>query len=209
MAAHFQTDSRKSQHPFKTFMAQAPIVNLPTRTVPPAITFMETFMHSCLSALQTTALVSVTAAATLLLMQACGGGARADAAPPDAIEGVWESAVTITDCTSGAVLRSFKGAGVFARGGALTADNSLPPATRSTAFGQWRNTGGQAYSAGFRFYRFNSDGSLAGSQRVQRNITLAADANGFTGTLTGQVLDNAGAVLAPVCGSETATRISF
>ncbi len=162
-----------------------------------------------LNSLQTTSLVAVTAAATVMLMQACGGNALADDALPDPIEGVWESAVTITDCTSGAVLRTFKGAGLFARGGALTGDNSNPPATRSTAYGQWRKGSGMSYSAAFRFYRFNPDGTLAGSQRVQRAITMAADGNSFTGTITGQVLDNAGVVLAPVCGTETATRIAF
>jgi hypothetical protein len=161
------------------------------------------------TSLQTTALISVTAAATILLMQACGGGAWADDSPPDPIEGVWESAVTITDCASGAVARSFKGAGLFARGGALTADNSTPPPSRSTAFGQWRKGAGQAYTSAFRFYRFNPDGTLAGSQRVQRAITLAADGASFAGTITGQVVDNAGTVLAQICGNEVATRAAL
>ncbi len=159
--------------------------------------------------LQTLSLVSVTAAATLFLMQACGGGAWADEHAADPIEGVWESGVTITDCTSGAVLRTFKGEGLFQRGGALTADNSLPPTTRSTAFGQWRKLSGQSYTASARFLRFNADGSLAGSQRVQRTLTLAADGNTLTGTITAQVIDNAGVVIAPVCGTETSTRIVF
>jgi hypothetical protein len=162
-----------------------------------------------LDSLQTATLVSVTAAAAVFLMQACGGGALADDQPADPIEGVWESGVTITDCSSGAVLRTFKGVGLFARGGGLTGDNSQPPATHSTAFGQWRKGAGMAYSAAFRFYRFNPDGSLAGSQHVQRSITLGADGNSLTGTISGQVLDNAGVVLAPVCGTETGTRIAF
>jgi hypothetical protein len=159
--------------------------------------------------LEATALVSVTAAATLFLMQACGGGALADDDPADPIEGVWESGVTITNCNTGAVLLTFKGEGLFHRGGGLTADNSLPPSTRSTAFGQWRKQSAQGYTASFRFLRFNPDGSLAGSQRVQRTLTLSPDANSFTGTIAGQVLDNAGVVLAPVCGTESATRIVF
>jgi hypothetical protein len=162
-----------------------------------------------LNSLQSLSLVAVTAASTLFLMQACGGSALANDTLPDPIEGVWESAVTITDCTSGAVLRTFKGAGLFARSGAVTADNSNPPLTRSTAFGQWRKGSGQSYSTSFRFFRFNPDGSLAGTQRLQRAITLAADGNSFTGTVTGQVVDNAGVVLAPVCGTETAARIVF
>ncbi len=160
------------------------------------------------TSLKSAALIAVTAAAVSLVIQACGGSAVAQTAgDADAIEGVWESAVSIKDCTSGAVVRSFKGEGVFHRGGTLTADNSLPPATRSTSFGAWKRDAGVAYTAKFRFLRFNPDGTVAGTQRIARAIVLAADGNSFTGTITGQVLDNAEVVLQPVCGSETAVRI--
>lgn len=161
-----------------------------------------------LHALQTVSLVAVTAAATLLLIQACGGGAMAQASgDADPIEGVWESDVTIKDCATGTVLRTFKGVGLFHRGGSLTADNSLPRAAQGIALGNWRHDGGPSYTAYARFLRFNPDGSLAGSQKLQRNFTLAADANNFAGTVTGQVIDGGGAVLQPICGSETAVRI--
>ena len=160
------------------------------------------------TSLKSAALIAVTVAATSLVIQACGGNAVAQtASDADPIEGVWESAVSIKDCASGAVVRSFKGEGLFHRGGSLTADNSLPPATRGTSFGAWKRDSGAAYTAKFRFLRFNPDGTLAGSQRIARTIALAADGNSFTGTITGQVLDNAEVVLQPVCGSETAVRI--
>ena len=158
--------------------------------------------------LKSAALVAVTAAATSLLIQACGGGAVAQtASDADPIEGVWESSITIKDCASGAVVRSFKGEGMFHRGGSLTADNSLPPPTRGLALGNWQHGGGLTYTANFRFLRFNPDGSVAGSQKVQRVLNLSADRNSLTGTITGQVLDPAEVVLQPICGSETAVRI--
>ena len=161
-----------------------------------------------LSSLKTVSLVALTAATTSLLIQACGGGAIAQtAAEADPIEGVWESSVTIKDCSTSAVLRTFKGVGLFHRGGSLTADNSLPRAAQGIALGNWRNNGGSSYTANFRFLRFNPDSSLAGSQKVQRSMTLAADGNNLTGTLTGQVIDLSGVVLQPICGSETAIRI--
>ena len=126
------------------------------------------------SSLKTVSLVAATASATILLMQACGGGAIAQTAvDADPIEGVWESEVTIKDCSTSAVLRNFKGVGLFQRGGALTADNSLPRATQGIALGNWRRGSGQAYTANARFLRFNPDGSLAGSQKLQRTVTLA------------------------------------
>ncbi len=159
-------------------------------------------------ALKTVSLVAVTAAATSLLIQACGGGAVAQTAEgADPIEGVWESSVTIKDCSTGAVVRTFKGVGLFHRGGSLTADNSLPRATQGIALGNWRRDAGLSYTANFRFLRFNPDGSLAGSQKLQRTMTLAADGNNLAGTLAGQVIDLNGVVLQPICGSETAIRI--
>jgi carbamate kinase len=45
------------------------------------------------------------AVATMLFVQACGGGGFAVAAdPPDPIEGVWEATVTQRDCTTSAAL---------------------------------------------------------------------------------------------------------
>jgi hypothetical protein len=161
-----------------------------------------------MKSLKTYALVAASAAATTLLIQACGGGAVAQTtADADAIEGVWESSVTIKDCTSGAVLRTFKGVGLFHRGGSLTADNSLPRATQGIALGGWKRNAGQEYTANARFLRFNADGSLAGSQKLQRMLTLAADGNNFAGTIAAQVLDVDGAQVQALCGSETAIRI--
>jgi len=64
------------------------------------------------NSLKTFALVAVSAAATTLLMQACGGGANAQSTQQEAdpIEGAWESTVTIKDCTSGAALTTFTAA---------------------------------------------------------------------------------------------------
>ena len=161
-----------------------------------------------MTSLKTYALVAVSAAATTLLIQACGGGAIAQTtSDADAIEGMWESNVTIKDCTSGAVLRAFKGVGLFHRGGSLTADNSLPRATQGIALGNWKRGAGKEYTANARFLRFNADGSLAGSQKFQRALTLAADGNNFAGTLAAQVFDADGAQVQALCGSETAIRI--
>ena len=149
----------------------------------------------------------MTATATSLLIQACGGGAIAQTtAGADPIEGVWESSVTIKDCSTSAVLRTFKGVNLFHRGGSLTGDNSLPRAAQGIALGNWRHDG-SSYTANARFLRFNPDGSLAGSQKVQRSIVLAADGNNFAGTVAAQVIDLSGVVLQPICGSETAVRI--
>jgi hypothetical protein len=161
------------------------------------------------TSLKTFALVAVSAAATTFLLQACGGDANAQSAAPEAnaIEGAWESAVTIKDCTSGAVLTTFTGESLFHRGGTLTADNSTPVQTRGLGMGTWTQTATGAYTAQFHFLRFNADGSLAGSQKVVRTVTLAADGQSLTATIAAQQLDVSGALLHPICGSEVGTRV--
>jgi hypothetical protein len=159
-------------------------------------------------ALKSAALISITAVATSILIQACGGGAVAQtASDADAIEGVWDSTITIKDCTTAAVLKTFKGAGMFHRGGTLSADNSMPPPTRGAAMGVWKRGTGSNYTANMWFMRFNADGTLAGTQKVQRTLALAADSNSLTGTLALQIIDTSGAVLQQGCGSETAVRV--
>lgn len=149
--------------------------------------------------------------ATLLLVQACGGSndAIAQAASgADPVEGVWESEITIRDCTSGTVIRTFKGVNTFHRGGTLSDTNNGAPTTRGPGAGIWRaGAVAGSYTASFRFYRYNPDGTLAGSQRVNRTFTLGASGNSTTGTIAAQVLDTADTVLQNLCGTETSVRL--
>jgi hypothetical protein len=154
--------------------------------------------------------VAATSAASLVI-QACGGGPNAAAqaaSDADPIEGVWESAVSIRDCASGAVVRTFKGVTQFMRGGAAAGTNNQPPATQGPAFGVWkRNATGATYTASYRFFRYNPDGTVAGTQKLTRTLSLAADGNSSTGNISAQVLDNAETVLQTICGTDTAVRL--
>jgi hypothetical protein len=165
-------------------------------------------MMSTSKALKSVALIAITAAATSILIQACGGGAVAQtASDADVIEGVWDSTITIKDCTTSAVMTTFKGAGTFHRGGTLSADNSMPPPSRGAAMGIWKRGTGSNYTANLWFMRFNADGTLAGTQKVQRTLALGADSNSLTGTLTLQIINPAGTVVQQGCGSEVAVRV--
>ncbi len=161
------------------------------------------------TSLKTVALIAVTAAASSLLMQACGGDALAQASDADPVEGVWESALTVKDCASGAVLATFKGQAVLHRGGTMSADNSQPTVTRGAAYGTWKRGAGNAYTSTLVFMRFNPDSTLAGTQKVVRTFTLAADGNSLTGTNTAQIINTAGVVLQQACVSETSVRTSW
>lgn len=159
------------------------------------------------------ALVVVTAAATALLMQACGGDdAVAQSAPlsdVDPIQGVWDSTVTNKDCTSGAVNATSKVLVIIHRGGTVEVDSFMQRASRTDIYGIWKRGVGSAYTADVIHLRSNPDGTLAGSNKIRRTLTLSADTNAFSGTLAIQFVDTAGAVTGAACATETATRVTW
>ncbi|MGI8640873.1 MAG: Ig-like domain-containing protein [Pyrinomonadaceae bacterium] len=125
------------------------------------------------------------------------------------IEGVFDARVSTFNCQTGAPIANFRAMDVFHRGGTLTDTNAGPPTSRGPGFGTWRYLGGQLYTASFQFFRFNPDGTFAGSQRVIRpNITLSADGNQITGNVYAETLDPNDVVVAVVCGTSIATRVN-
>jgi len=124
----------------------------------------------------------------------------------EGIEGVWQSQVTITDC-HGTTLRAFIALNMFQAGGTLTDTDNQPPASHGPALGTWWSRGGGKFKSFFQFFRFNPDGTFAGSNAVEREITLDADDQAFTSTITVTVLNPAGVQVGSSCGSETAERL--
>ena len=155
-------------------------------------------------------LLTVTSSGMALLMQACGGGGDAhaqSATPPDPIQGLWQSNVTLKDCASGATIGSFRGLTLFNQGGTASADNNQPSATKGLAMGYWSRTVSGGYTVDLRFWRYDANGVPTGQQRLTRTITLAADGKSLTSTISTQVLDAADTVVQQACGIEAGARI--
>lgn len=143
--------------------------------------------------------------AAALFFQACSDSI-AQGTDADPYEGVWEATVTVRDCTSGATLAAFRGAQMIHRGGLLSDTNSTAPATRGPGMGVWSRNGNGTYAAKFRFYRYNADGSLAGSAIVTSTRTLSADGNAYSGDTRNEIRDPAGNLLASGCVTDTGVR---
>ena len=106
------------------------------------------------------------------------------------IEGVWDVRVTRRDCQTGDPTGiNPRVMNMFNRGGTLLETPSGPPTRRGPGLGTWQHLGGRSYSSVFRFFRFNADGTFAGTQRVARTIELSRDANEFTATASFEVFD--------------------
>jgi hypothetical protein len=121
------------------------------------------------------------------------------------LEGVWEAQVTRRVCATGEPIGTFRGMTNFIAGGALVGTNSNP--NPPTTYGRWQYLGSRHYVAVERFFRSNPDGSLAGVQRITRNITLARDGYHFTGINTSEVFDVDGNLIASGCTTDITRRV--
>ncbi|MGH9693199.1 MAG: hypothetical protein ACRD5Z_03575 [Bryobacteraceae bacterium] len=122
------------------------------------------------------------------------------------IAGLWESTVEITNCQSGTVLATFRGLGLFHRGGGLEQQNNMSPILGKTALGSWQYLGANHFAATFRFFRFDPNGIYIGIQKVTRDIQLDAVGNTFTSVISSTTYDVNNNIIATGCGTETATR---
>ncbi len=172
----------------------------PMKIIPRSIRFIHTLTAA---ALVCTSLLAVsTAAAQEATIDQTTAKARR-------IEGLWDSQANIINPQTGATLRTFRGLTMFIQGGSLTATNNQPatPTTTGPQFGRWEYLGHKQYTASFRFFRFNADGSFAGSQQVTRTFTVANGAQSFTGTLKLEILDASDNVIQMGQGTETSVRV--
>jgi hypothetical protein len=126
--------------------------------------------------------------------------------PAARLQGVWDSQATLTDCNGNilVMLRAFE---MFHQGGTLTSTDNTPPTLHGPGFGTWQHVGVGKYDAPFQFFNFNADGTFAGTQKIDRQIQLAADGNSYTSTVTFETFDPDGNLIFSGCGDEVATRL--
>ncbi len=121
--------------------------------------------------------------------------------------GTWLVQVTIRNCQTGAPIASFPSLLTYARGGTLmSTTSSLSPALNYPGQGVWHYVGGQSYAASFMFFRFNPDGSFAGTQKITQDIEHDRDADVLNITATFEVFNATGNVVGTGCVTATGTR---
>ncbi len=162
------------------------------------------------SLLKTFGAASLALIAVVLSIQIYVSGQESDRSFRSGLEGVWETVITPRNCQTGApVAPPFRGLLTFHSDGTLAEANTSPggQAARTAGHGVWkRERGWQEYSFAFMFYRFNPDGSLAGSQKIRQLVTLGERGDEFTTTGTVEILDANGNTLVNGCTTSTGTR---
>lgn len=123
------------------------------------------------------------------------------------LAGTWRVQVTVFDCKTGAVQRSFPALFAFAKGGTVTTTTAGQfPAVYTSGFGVWQHTGGRTYTAVLENFAFSPTGVWIQTHRFTRTIELDRGANDFTDTIKLEILDTSGNLIAPGCGTSVARR---
>ncbi|WP_426701119.1 hypothetical protein ACPPVV_17380 [Rhodanobacter sp. Col0626] len=126
---------------------------------------------------------------------------------PLRLVGVWDVSVTLRDCVSGHAVATFPAMNRYAADGSqLEFGVNMSPATRYPSLGTWRFASLRKFTSEFSFFRFNPDGSYAGTQEVKRTITLSSNAEQFTTVASVAIYDPQHHLVKTGCATEAATR---
>jgi hypothetical protein len=128
---------------------------------------------------------------------------RGVAAAP--ILGVWDVAVTVVNCQTGALIRNVRSVQMYQPDGAFSETTSI--GTRGSSVGYWYRQEGQIYGANYFFFRYNADGSFASIAKAINTITLNPEGSQFTVTATIQDYDANNNLLSTGCVTQTAKRL--
>ena len=130
-----------------------------------------------------------------------------DARSHRGLQGTWRVQVTVSDCQTGAVQRTFPALFAFAKGGTVTNTTAgQPPALFTPGFGVWRRTDDHNYSAVSESFVFSPAGVWIQTHRLTRAIDVDVDGDEFTDTVALEILDTSGNVIATGCGTGVGTR---
>jgi len=121
------------------------------------------------------------------------------------MEGVWNVSVTVTNCQTGAIIRTVDSLQAFHHDGTIT--ETANTASRGPSEGVWKPVGGQMYTDSFWFYRYTPTGTFASLAHGTDTITLGSDGH-FTSTGTVHDFDANGNLISTGCVIHTAYRMA-
>jgi hypothetical protein len=123
------------------------------------------------------------------------------------LQGAWRLQVTVRDCQTGQVQRTFPALATFAKGGTLTLTTAGQiPAQFTTQLGVWRHTDDRSYSAVSEAFAFSLAGAWITTHRFTRAIEVDDDRDEFTDTIALEIFDTSGNVIARGCGTTVGSR---
>jgi hypothetical protein len=128
-----------------------------------------------------------------------GGGGR--------LEGTWDSRVAITDCQTGAEIRSFASIGTFMFGGTMIDSTSgVPQALKTPGHGVWSHVAGRTYKFSFKSFGFDASGNFTGWTIIRHEAVLNALGDAYASAGTAEFYAPNGTLVGTGCSATTAVR---
>ena len=126
-----------------------------------------------------------------------------------ALVGTWWVLVALANCETGAEIPGavFPALNTFLAEGSMLSDPAVNPALQRTGHGVWAYVGGRQFTNTVVLFRFNPDGSYAGTQTVRRTITVSRSGGEFTAHDTVTNADAGGTIVGTRCGIGRGRRL--
>ena len=123
--------------------------------------------------------------------------------------GAWDLTIYFKDCTTGQVVRERPGLISFMFGGVMQefGTGQQIPQNRTDAQGNWSHVSASTYSSVGKSFRFNADGSVAGTVKLYRTIVMNQISGNFEASVESEIYDTAGTLIARGCADEVGTRL--
>jgi len=121
------------------------------------------------------------------------------------LEGVWDVSVTVTNCDTGALIRTVRSIQSFHHDGTVV--ETANTASRGISEGVWKPDGSHMYAATYWFFRLTSTGTFASFARVNDSISLVDDGH-LTSTGVVRDFDASGNLISTGCFVHTAYRLA-
>jgi len=121
------------------------------------------------------------------------------------IVGVWDVAVTVVNCQTGATIRNVHSVQMYESDGSFseTANTGL----RGPSIGYWFREEPLTYGAAYFFFRYAPDLSFASFAKANNTIKLSPDGSQFSVTATIQDYDANSNLLSTGCVTQTGKRL--
>jgi hypothetical protein len=123
------------------------------------------------------------------------------------LEGTWNVHVSIINCQTGAVIRSFDSLGIFMAGGTMIDSTSgTPQALKTPGQGVWRHVGGNTYQFSFKSFSFDAANNFTGWTIIRHEAVLDSRGNEYSSAGTAEFYAANGNLVGTGCSSTTAVR---
>jgi hypothetical protein len=161
-------------------------------------------LKTIVGSILTFAILSVAAFGTLFAQD---GKAELQNGRGGRLVGTWDARVSITNCQTGAVIRSFASIGTFMFGGTmLDSTSGVPQALKTPGHGVWSHVAGNTYKFSFKSFSFDAAGNFTGWTIVRHEAVLDAKGDEYTSAGTAEFYAPNGTLVGTGCSATIAAR---